>query len=166
MPYYIQGSNEYPLLINVMPNCHEVRSSRFLQNFPRVPGLVLFYVFFISSTSLTLSSSDTYVLMRFLFWTSQPLFYNETFIFNFAALTTPWGHIVCRGLYHLLASKSADLLPQLLLTINRKSQIQSQIILSPDFFTTQNVRPCLLFHIGLVWRRLPQKHNRFSPGGH
>ena len=85
--------------------------------------------------------------LRFIFWISQPLFHNETFIFNFAALTTPWGHIVCRGLYHLLASKSADLLPQLLLTINRKSQIQSQIILSPDFFTTQNVRPCLLFHI-------------------
>ena len=56
-------------------------------------------------------------------------------------------HIVIRFIYHLLASKSADLLPQLLLTINRKSQIQSQIILPPDFFTTQNVRPCLLFHI-------------------
>ena len=59
MPY-IQGSNYYPLLINVTPNCHEVRSSRFLQSFPRVPGLVLFYVFFMSSASLTLSSSDTY----------------------------------------------------------------------------------------------------------
>ena len=115
-----------------MPNCHEVRSSRLLQRIPRVQDLVLFYVFFMSSTSLTLSSSDMY--LRSLFWTSQPLFYNETFIFNFAALTTPWGHIVCRGLYHLLASKSADLLPQLLLSINRKSQIQSQIILSPAFF--------------------------------
>ena len=105
-----------------MPNCHEVRSSRLLQSFPRVQDLVLFYVFFVSSTSLTLSSSDMY--LRSLFWTSQPLFYNETFIFNFAALTTPWGHIVCRGLYHLLASKSADPLPQLLLTINRTYQIQ------------------------------------------
>ena len=124
MPY-IQGSNDYRLFITIMPNCHEVRSSRLLQSFPRVQGLVLFNVFFMSSTSLTL------------------LFHNETFIFNFAALTTPWGHIVCRGLYHLLASKSADLLPQLLLTINRKSQIT----LLPDFFTTQNVRPCLLFHI-------------------
>ena len=117
MPY-IQGSNDYPLLINFMPNCHEVRSGRHLQSFPRVQGLVLFNVFFMSSTSLTL------------------LFHNETFIFNFAALTTPWGHIVCRGLYHLLATKSADPLPQLLLTINRKSKIQSQIILSSDLFTT------------------------------
>ena len=79
---------------------------------------------------------QTLMYLRFIFWISQPLFHNETFIFNFAALTTPWGHIVCRGLYHLLASKSADLLPQLLLTINRKSKIQSQIILSSDFFTT------------------------------
>ena len=41
-------------------------------------------------------------------------------------------HIVCRGLYNPLASKSTDLLPQLLLTINRKSQI----ILSTEVFTT------------------------------
>ena len=126
-----------------MPNCHEVRSSRLLQRIPRVQDLVLFYVFFMSSTSLTLSSSDMY--LRSLFWTSQPLFYNETFIINFAALTTPWGHIVCRGLYHLLASKSADPLPQLLLTINRKSRTQSQIpnhIVTSLFLPPTDIQVC------------------------
>ena len=127
-----------------MPNCHEVRSSRLLQRIPRVQDLVLFYVFFMSSTSLTLSSSDIHVPEIF-FWTSQPLFYYETFIFNFAALTTPWGHIVCRGLYHLLASKSADPLPQLLLTINRKSRTQSQIpnhIVTSLFLPPTDIQVC------------------------
>ena len=75
MPY-IQGSNEYPLLINVMPNCHEVRSSRLLQRIPRVQDLVLFYVFFMSSTSLTLSSSDIHV--------------PEIFFLNFSAIILLW----------------------------------------------------------------------------
>ena len=59
-----------------MPNCHEVRSSRLLQRIPRVQDLVLFYVFFMSSTSLTLSSSDIHV--------------PEIFFLNFSAIILLW----------------------------------------------------------------------------